>query len=167
MRWIMVALLFVSSAAVAGEVTLTWTTPTGTQTCSESSDPLELAGIRIYRMVADLPGSTPPEEWSENGLTEGTYRYVATAYDVAGTESNVSTPTEKTVGPLTAPAGATVYQVANISGGFWFIPMGTLSEDVTCNAGTRANDRYGVPIESVTWNPGVDARPVLVVADCT
>lgn len=165
--WIVVMFVLIYSipAALADDVTLTWTNPTGQETCTDGGPLTNAAGTRIWQLVADIndPNAT---SYVIPNMVPGTYQYVATTYDTDGDESRVSGKATKVVESFMAPAGSTVYQPVSISSGFWMIPMGTLSADTACDATQRANNYYRVPVSAVTWNQGTTARPVFVVAEC-
>ena len=163
----LLALGIVSQAAHGDDITLSWTNPTQTETCTNAGPLTNPAGTRIWMLVADIPD---PEQNITSYVIEdqlpGTYDFVATTYDTDGSESRVSGKATKEVTSFIAPSGSTVYQAVTIASGFWFVPMGTVAADTDCDVNTVANGRYRIPIDSVTWNPGVDARPVVVFANC-
>lgn len=162
---LIVAWLVFLEPAEADDVTLTWTNPTGTEECTAGPPLTNHAGTRIWQLVTEI-NDPNVETYTIPAMPPGTYEYVGTAFDENGVGSRISGTTTKTVETFIAPAGSAVYQPVSINSGFWFIPMGTVTVDTDCDASQRANDYYRVPTDQVTWNDGVDARPVFVVAAC-
>ena len=158
-------LAYCVKVAVADDVTLSWNNPTGQEQCTDVGPLTDLAGTRIWELVAEIddPATTTV---TLNGKLPGDYQYVATSYTTDGQESRVSGKTGKTVTTFSAAAGSVVYQVVTISNGFWLLPIGTASGDVECITSQSVNGKYAIPTSSVSWSPGATARPVIVVADC-
>jgi len=150
--------------ALADDVILDWTNPTGQEQCTDAGPLTTLAGTRIWQLVAEIddPATTTV---TLNGKLPGDYQYVATSYTTDGEESRVSGKAEKTVTTFTAAMGAMVYQPVSIANGFWLLPVGTVSADVECIVNQNVNGKYAVPTTSVSWSSGVIPKP-LVVADC-
>ena len=157
-------LLFVKVSR-AEDVPLSWTNPTGTEECVAGPQLTNLAGTRIWQLVADIPDPSATS-FVLPAMPPGTYSYVATSYDTDGDESRVSGRATKTVESFTAAAGNTVYQVVTINNGFWLLPIGTVTADTACIVEQTVNGKYAIPNTSVTWSQGATARPVLVVTDC-
>lgn len=151
-------------AALADDVTLTWEEPTGSETCTASTDPPNPAKYRIYQLVAEVPA--PTTEYTFTSMLPGEYSYVASTVSTEDVEGRTSPVATKTVTTFKALAGSSVYQPVSIDSGFWMIPMGTVTADVDCDITQRVNEFYRVPVDAVTWLDGVDAQPVLVVASC-
>lgn len=154
----------VSELVRAEDITLSWTNPTGTESCTNAGPLTTLAGTRIWQLVAEIndPAATTA---TLNAKLPGDYQYVATSYTTDGEESRVSGKTTKTVASFIAVAGAVAYQPVSINNGFWLLPVGTVRADVQCITTQTVNGKYAVPSDSVSWSPGVVPRP-LVVADC-
>ena len=147
--------------APAEEITLQWTDPV----TNEDGSPLtNLAGVRIWKLVADLdPGLM---ELVVPGLLPGEHVFVGTAYNTLGVESKISNTVEKTSTGFFAPAGTTVNMVTSIDGGFLLVPIGTVATDTPCSPNQSVNGLHAVPTAAVTWAPGSTARPLVVVAEC-
>lgn len=160
---IVVWLVFLEPAE-AEDITLSWTLPTGSEVCTNDPTVPDIQATRVWQLVKET-GPTDTSTVLPNMLP-GDYTYVASVVDTQGQVSRFSGTTTKTVTAFIAPAGTTVYQPVSISTGFWMIPMGTVTADTQCDETQRANDYYRVPTSAVTWNEGVTAEPVFVVAAC-
>jgi hypothetical protein len=158
-------LAFGAKLALAGDNTLTWKKPTETESCTNAGPLTNLAGTRIWQLVADIP-DPDIETYTIEDQLPGTYEYVATSYDETGAESRVSGKATKTVDSFIAVAGSQAYQPVMISNGWWMIPMATMDADTECDVTQNANGYYRVPPGSYTWLDGSTARPVMLVAEC-
>lgn len=148
------------SEAHAEDVTLSWTEPTGAETCAPATSTLPVLGYRIYQQIAD----TPDTSLVIAGLLPGDYIYTASAYNADG-ESRLTNTVSKTSTSFQALAGATVYQVVTITNAFWLLPVGTVTADIDCIISESVKGKYAIPFTGVTWSPGVVEKP-MVVADC-
>lgn len=151
-------------SARAEDITLSWTNPTETITETPAGPYTNPGGTRIWLLVEEVndPNVT---EFTLPDQKPGTYVFAATSFDTEGLESQLSGKATKEVTAFTAPAGATLYQAVTISSGFWFIPSATLNVEVQCDTAQSANDYYRVPIDDITWLPGSDARPIMLVTN--
>jgi hypothetical protein len=149
--------------AHAGDVSLSWTNPTGSEECT-AAGPVTLQGTQIWQLVAQINDPTATS-YVIDGLMPGEYTFAATAVDESGQQSRLSGQAQKTVASFSALAGSTAYQAVSISGGFWLLPVGTLNEDTECNVDQSVNGKYVVPVSAVTMtNP--TSQPLVVLADC-
>ena len=102
----------------------------------------------------------------------GTYYYVATAYNVAGVESDYSGEASKTIAAapnppsgLTVQSGTqTVYMLSISKDTVVAGPVGTVPPGTPCDSTMRFNDKYVVPRDAVNWIG--TARPQVVFAAC-
>ena len=175
-RWLAL-LLLLPLQAIAGEAVLTWDAPTQ----NEDGTPLtDLAGFKIYQ--ADAPGGpyTPVGDVPGTALTftveslpDGTYYFVATAYNEAGTESQYSGEVSKVVVTIPSPpqnlaveADNTVAYMLSISDdAVVMVPVGFVDAGVTCDGTTEFNNHYRVDIDDVNYAGTV--RPPVVFAACS
>lgn len=162
---LVVAYLLGAELVRAEDVSLSWTNPTGEESCTAAGPLTDLAGTRIWQLVAEIDDPTA-ESVVLPAMLPGSYQFVATSYTESGSESRVSGTASKTVATFTAVAGSPVYQVVTIKNGFWLLPIGTVSGDTACIVGQTVNGKYAIPNTAVNWSAGATARPVLVVADC-
>ena len=151
--------------AFAGQVTLTWTAPTE----NEDGTPLtDLAGYKIYYgtelgsypNTIDINDSTVTSYVVEN-LTAGDWRFVATAYNEAGTESQYSNEAIKTVvdaPPLPpgglAAAGDSAYIIVQSDDTLVLLDIGTITSDTQCSPDVAVMDDnglvgYKVPVSAI------------------
>ena len=162
--------------ALLASATLLWTAPT----TNEDGSPLtDLAGYRVYQgtgcdatypQVYDINDPTAVS-YVVNNLADGTYCFVATAYDTAGNESVESNVASKTV--VTAPAPPTALTVANLTAftvvkqedRMVLVAVGTVPPDTACDSTQSVNGRFVVPRAAVTWGGSIE--PLVVVADCS
>ena len=170
-------LAFVAAPAWAAEVTLSWTAPTQ----NEDGSPLtDLAGFKIYRStttggpyaeVANV-GSPTQTTYTDTGLADGTYFYVATAYNTAGTESAYSGEASKTVTSVPAPPEnltvvepqTTAYAIAKIKDDLMLLAVGTVPGGTPCKS-SSVNGKNVVETQYVEWSTSNNNFAV-VVADC-
>lgn len=155
--------LLLACAAVADDATLTWTNPTGTETCQESTEPLELAGTKVYRLVAYLESPTATEYIDEN-LLPGTYEYVAASVDTQGRTSRLSGAATKESVAFKANAGLFAYAIAQSDDVLTLYPVGTVSADIDCDTATSVNGKYRIPQSAVNYE--TTQRPAVVFAEC-
>lgn len=161
-RYLYLILLF-ACAAVADDATLTWTNPTGTETCQNSTAPLALAGTKIYRLVAYLESPTATEYVDQN-LLPGTYEYVAAAVDTEGNTSRLSGAATKTSAAFKANAGLFAYGISQTADKLVLFPVGTVAADVDCDTTQSVNGFYRIPAAAVTY--AGSQRPATVFAEC-
>lgn len=159
----------------AGPISLSCTSPT----LNEDGSPLvDLVGIRFYESLTSGGPYTLIVDETECATSfdrpPGTYYYVATSYNAAGTESAYSNEASKTVPPTTPapptnlvvdPANLTVYGLSQTRNTIVAYPVGTVSENTACNSAMRFNDKYVIPFESVQQWFGT-IRPEVVLAVC-
>lgn len=159
----------------AGEVTLTCTDPT----LNEDGTPLtDLQGVKIYEST--IQGGPYVEILDVSGCavipvlqrTEGTYYFVATAYNTQLVESAYSNEATKTVttvpnppGNLVASGNLVAYSISQSPNVFLTYPIGTVTQGVPCDPNQTANGLYRVDIEYVTMPEGVSAR--VAFAECS
>lgn len=160
-------LIWLATATVtrAEDISLSWTNPTGQETCTNAGELTTLAGTRIWQLVAEINDPTATS-FVLPAMPPGEYQYVATSFTTDGEESRVSGKTTKTVASFVAAAGAPVYQVVTINNAFWLVPIGTVAAETACITEQTVNGKYAIPNTAVSWSPGSTARPVLVVTDC-
>jgi len=102
----------------------------------------------------------------------GDYFVVATAVDVDGNESTFSNQVIKTEidttpqTPIILPETRTVFTVIKQPDRFVLLPIGTVPPGTECDPNNSVNGHGVVPVESVIWNVGSTARPIVVVARC-
>jgi len=149
-------------AVMAGDVTLTWKNPTLQQTCTRAGTLDNLAGTKIYQLVADIPDPIT-ETFTLTGLKSGDYEFVATSYTDTGATSRLSGSATKAVTALTV-SDDRAYVVAKINDGFITVVAGTVPIGTECIEDQTVNGKYAVPRGSVSWTGTV--RDTLVVAEC-
>jgi len=78
----------------------------------------DLAGYRIYRSATSGTYTAADKVWegteitaTENGVPDGTWFWVATAYDIYGNESGYSDELSKTLGPITPPQNFNIFKI--------------------------------------------------------
>lgn len=167
--WITWALAFVmgwlyAEHVRADEITLRWENPANSEVCTQG-DPITLTGVRIWQLIEQIDDPAQTSYVIQNQLP-GDYMFAATAIDDTDTESRISGRASKIVTSFIAPAGATVYMTVTISGGYWLLPVGTVTADVACDTTQTVNGKYAIPLTSVTWSPGTTAEPLTVLSDC-
>ena len=146
----------------AGETTLTWTNPTGQEQCTDAGPLTNLAGTRIYQLIAEVDDPTATT-YTVTGLKGGDYTFVATSYTDEGATSRLSGEASKAVAALTV-IDERAYVVAKIKNGFLLTVAGTVPLGTACNEASSVNGKYVVPVDSVNWSATV--RDVMVVAEC-
>lgn len=146
---ILIALwLFCLSVPVfAGDVTLTWTAPTGQEQCAPAAGPPVLAGFRIYQLVADIqdPDVT---EYTFPGLLPDTYNYVSTALDTDGNESRMSGMAEKVVDTFVT-SDTKVYTMTSLENRIALVVVGSVPLGVACDPDQSVNGFHAVPIDTI------------------
>ena len=157
-------LLLLPLSGWAGDVTLTWTNPTGTEECIPGGAYTNPGGTKLYHLIADIPDPTQSvTSHTLTGLKPGTYEYVSTAYDDAGVMSRVSSSATKDVTEFVTTATLVYYPVAQPNSvlmlGIGSVPLGT-----PCNPDIEVNGHYVIDRALVTW--AGTAEPLLVVAQC-
>ena len=148
---------------VFGETTtLSWTPPIKQTTCTDAGDLTNLAGFKIFKMIADI---TDPAITSHiiSGLLPGDHTFVATAYNADGEESLLSNAAVKTTGPLVVQ-DTTVFTIVKVTNRNLLVVVGTVPLGTECDETESVNGHYVVPIDSATWTGTV--RPLVVVAKC-
>lgn len=159
---IVIVLLLLCSPLQAGDATLSWTPPIETQTCVNAGPLTNLAGFKIYQMIADIADPSVTTLVVPN-LKPGTHTFVSTAYDDQGVESMLSGAADKVITEFVT-VSPTVYYVIQQPDKFILLPIGTLPIGTTCDPEQSVNDFYGVPRDQVTWTG--TAQPFSVVAAC-
>ena len=152
-----------SVPVTAGDFTLSWTPPLGTEYCYEAGPTSQnLAGYRVYELIADI---ADPEltTYTIASKVPGTYTYMLTAYDTDGDESRVSASAATTVEAFTT-VGGPVYNLLKRENRFVMLVVGDVPKGVACDPTQTVNNRYAVSTSEVQWTSTV--RPVVVVADC-
>lgn len=160
----------------AGEITLTCTPPTMNEDGTTLTD---LAGYRFYQsstsggpytLIRDEPDETNCGHVITD-VADGTYYFVATAYNVPGVESAYSGEASKTVTTVPNPPGGLVasgnlvaYTIQQSPDVLLTYPIGTVMAGVWCDPDQSANGMYRVNIEDVTMPAGVEAR--VAFAEC-
>ena len=162
MRRIVLLLILLASPVYAGDVSLSWTPPVRQQSCVDAGELTNLAGFRLYVMVADIADPVT-DTITFPDLKAGEYRYVATAYTDAGVESNISNSTLETVDTFVVKE-ETAYYVIQQPGRFIMLPIGTVPLGTSCDQDQEINKHFAVPRDSVTYTG--TARPYVVVAKC-
>ena len=159
---VFIATLLIVFPAIAGDVTLSWNAPTQTEACTNAGPLTNLAGYRIYQLVAtvDDPDIT---EFTIPGQKPGTYEYVASAFDEDGDASRLSGRATKEVETFDT-VGGPAYTVIKRDNRFVLLPVGTVDAGQSCDVDQSVNGRHAVDVAAVTWTGTV--RPVVVVADC-
>ena len=158
----------------AGDITLTCTDPT----MNEDGTPLtDLAGVKVYESsnsggpyseIVDVANCASIPVLTR---ADGTYYFVATAYNAAGVESAYSNEASKSVvtvpnppGNLVASGNLVAYSISQSPNVFLTYPIGTVAAGVQCDPSQTANGLYRVDIEDVTMPEGVQAR--VAFAEC-
>lgn len=159
---IAIGLLLFCNQLHAENATLTWTPPVKQETCTDAGDLLDLAGFRIYKLIADIPDPNIVNLVVPN-LKPGTHIFVATAYTDQDIESQTSGSTTK-VTTLFVTLSTQVYYVIQQPDKFILLPIGTVPVGTDCDPVQSVNGFYGVPRDQVTW--GGTAQPFSVVAEC-
>lgn len=155
-------IVFLHDISRADDVTLTWTNPTGQETCSDAGPLTDLAGTRIWQLVAEINDPTV-ETYTISGQLPGEYQFVATSFTDSGEQSRLSGSTTKTVTEFTVTDG-TVKTVVRTDNRFLLLPVGTVPMGTTCDPSNSVNGHYAVPRDQVTWSGSV--QPQVVVAEC-
>jgi len=159
--WLMI--LSLPYTAEAGDAALSWTNPTSQEACTDAGPLPNLAGTRIYRLVAEI-ADPAAQSWTDTGLLPGTYQYVATSYTEDGANSRLSGTTTKEVTTFVAPAGAFAYGISQTRDIIVLQPVGTLRAETACSTAMSVNGRYRVPRDAVDWIGSL--RPEVVFAEC-
>lgn len=146
----------------ADDVTLTWTNPTGQETCSDAGPLPDLAGTRIWQLVAEI-NDPLVETYTIPGQLPGEYTYVSTSFTDGGEQSRISGSATKTVTDFTVTEG-TVKTVVRTNDRFLLLPVGTVPLGTSCDVNNSVNGHYAVPRDQVTWSGNV--QPQVVVAEC-
>jgi hypothetical protein len=158
-------LMLAPMCSYAGETTLTWEPPTE----NEDGTPLtDLAGFKIfwgtttgdYPNSADIPDPTATTYTVQN-LTPGEWRFVATAYNEAGTESQYSNEAVKNIVDTTplppggvAAAGDSAYIIVQSDDTLVLLDIGTIAADTQCSPDVAVMDDnglvgYKVPVAAI------------------
>lgn len=169
MKKLLAILLLIAPTAYAGNAVLTWTLPTGTETCQDNNTAPTLAETQIWQLVA----TTGPTEttYTVTDLIPGDYTYVTSAVDDVGNVSRLSNSADKTVDSLLVNDDK-AYTVVQSAGKFVAFIIGTVPVDTVCDADSMVKGEfdflpftaYGVPVDDVTITG--DTEPVMVVATC-
>lgn len=182
MRILSLLLLTMPCLALADQITLTCEPPTQNADGTELTD---LAGIRFYEsQVSGGPYTLIGDEQVcslvvERG--EGTYYYVATAYNTAGTESVFSNEVSKVVDPvapnppvLSVQADAVAYAIQQVSEpccDLIIYPVALVDDLTQCDPWVKVSNAAHpdglslIPRDAVTFAP--DAFAATVYAECT
>ena len=161
MKWLW--LLLLPLAAAAGDAELSWTNPTDQEQCVDAGPLPDLAGTRIYRLIADIADPTA-ESYTDAGLLPGTYEYVATSYDDAGDNSRLSGRATKEITTFKATAGLFAYGISQTANQLVLQPVGTVNADVDCDIDQSVNGKHRIPTDAVDYAGTL--RPVTVFAEC-
>lgn len=162
-------LLLFATAAYAGNTTLTWELPTGSEQCTNDTTVPVIASTEVWQLIASLPGDTT--QHTITGLPPGEYTYVASVTDEQGQTSRFSGTTSKTIESMTV-VDDKAYTLVQSQGDFVAIIIGTVPLGTVCNADSMVKGQfnfapftgYSVPVDSVTITG--DTEPVMVVAQC-
>lgn len=179
-------LCMLSSLALAGEVTLSWQPPTQNEdgtalaSCAVDSSQTCLDGYKLYWGTTaggpyDLGSYTEQNSQTlthtVTGLADGTYYFVATAFNKAGTESKYSNEAVKTVTTapnpptLTVQQDTTAYTIIKQHNKLVLLPVGTAPAGTVCDPAYSANGLNVVPVENVQWSSS-NNKFIVVVAQC-
>ncbi len=161
-RTIAIALLLFTVPAAAGDITLRWNAPTSTQICQPGPPPQNLAGYRIYELVAEI-NDPDAVEYVVEGKLPGDHSYVATAFTTINQESALSAATTKTVEAFET-VGGPVWDVIKRPDQFLLLVVGNVPAGTACDPEQSVAGKYVVPFDAVNWTGTV--RPPVVVADC-
>lgn len=158
----------------AGDITLEVQAPTTNEDGSALTD---LDGYKLYQssvsggpytQVVDI---VDPADTTRvlTGFVDGTYYFVATAYNTASTESAYSNEVTKTVVNTPSPPVLTVVDPT----AFTFIkqidrlillPVGTVPLGTVCDEDQEILGHHVIPRAEVQWSGSV--KPYVVVAKC-
>jgi hypothetical protein len=154
-------------------VNLTWVAPTQNTDGTALTD---LAGYMIYYDTVDggpYPnGIQITDETATThtitGLAEGTYYFVATAYNSTGQESDWSNQASKIV--VAVPTGLRTitpqaYGWITITDKLIIAPIGTVPIGTLCDESQNILDKHVVPVAEVTFAQG-GAEQLVVLGDC-
>jgi hypothetical protein len=169
MRYITTLILLLATPAFAGNATLTWQEPTGTEQCTNTSETPVLASTQIWQLVATLPVGTT--EYTFEGLEPGEYTYTASVTDTEGRVSRLSNGTTKTVDTFSV-IDERAFTLIQSGGNLVALVVGTVPLGTACNVNSMVRGQfnfenftgYSVPLESVTITGNTE--PVMVVAQC-
>ena len=171
--WAVLSVLWISGTAYGAEITLTCTPPTLN---TDGSALVDLAGIRYfeaqnaggpYTQIGDEPGCSLTIQ-----RAAGTWYFVATAYNTAGTESDYSNEATKIV-PAAIPAppsGLTVtgsllaYGISQTKDVLTVYPVGRVPLATPCNGSITVQGLFQVAYDAVIWSGS--ARPAVILAEC-
>jgi hypothetical protein len=162
-----------------GSATLSWVSPTENTDDTPYTDP---GGYKIYYGTSQ--GGPYPDQViisdpniltiDIDGLTEATYYFVATAYNVAGEESDFSNETSKVVENVTVPKppgnlvvsedDLLAYSISQSNDRLVLFPVGTVLSGTSCEESMSANGKYLVSRDNVSW--ASSAQPPVVFATC-
>lgn len=148
-------LMLVPMCSHAGETTLTWTPPTE----NEDGTPLtDLAGFKIYygTEAGSYPNTIDINDpaittYVVENLAAGDWRFVATAYNEAGIESQYSNEVVKSIvdavplppGGLAA-AGDSAYIIVQSDDTLVLLDIGTIASDTQCSPDVAVIDDNGL-----------------------
>lgn len=157
------------ATAKAGETTLSWTLPTGSEQCTADSTVPDIQSTEVWQLVSRT-GPTV-EEVTLTGLLPGDYEFISSVTDASGEVSRVSGAATKTIGPLVTTA-AEAFTVVKSGGGFLAFVIGTVPLGTECDIENMVKGKYNflpftgyaVPIESVVITG--DVVPSAVMAVC-
>ncbi len=156
-------LALISAPVWADDVTINWTAPDGKEQCTAVTEVPDLAGYRIWELVATI---NDPAATSHvlPGKLPGDYTYVSSSLDTDGLESRLSNEATKTVTSFTV-SEETAYTMARIENAFILLPIGTVPVGTACDVTQSVNGKYVVHVDNVTWTSSNEA--FVVVADCS
>ena len=163
MRRLFFALLLLAAPVSAGELTLSWTAPVGTESCVAGPPLTDLAGFRIYKLVTDIPNPSLTT-YTQTGLHTGDHTYMSTAYNLAGVESRASNPVTKAVTTF-GVSDTMVMSVVKVRDRIILVPIGTIPLGTPCDEAYSVNGHHAVPSAAVTWTLPQN-RAQFVVAQC-
>ena len=166
---IIILLTLLAPLAHAGETTLTWTLPTGSEVCQAEVTAPDIASTEIWQLVAQ--GGPTDTTATLTGLVPGAYTYIASVTDVSGSVSRVTDAVEKTIDSLVVN-DIKAYTMVQSAGNFVAFIIGTVPAGTVCDPNSMVKGQfnflpftaYGVPVADVTITG--DTEPNLVVATC-
>lgn len=166
MRYVLLFVLLLARLVHAGEATLSCTAPTQ----NEDGTPLiDLDGFKFYYGLTDGgPYPSEVDQPNENicgtvitDLSAGIYYFVATAYNAAGVESDLSNQASKTIASQPQPPGnlvvigdLTAYSISQSLDAFITYPVGTVPIGTECDETQSANGLHRVPVSAVDFAGG-------------
>ena len=162
-------LLLAATAAIAGETSLSWTTPTQNEECVNAGPITDFVGIDVWQRVARIDDPTATG-FVVSGMEPGSYTYTVSSFTGSGIESRLSGSVTKEVTEFVV-TNIVVKIVLQTPGKILLLGVGTVPLGTACDITTEANDHFAVPLDDVVWsdparNDGTAPLPILVVAQC-